>query len=104
MCSRIALLILIALSGCARFSTTQTDISYDDPESEMPTRTITTKVSVSTFFSAKSELAKLKVLQTEKTQSTGVGALGQESTETNLFNALGAGIGTALKVYTGKPL
>lgn len=93
--------IAICLTGCARFSTRQTDTSYD--EFGKPARTITTKVTAYTFFSARSDLAKFSATTTDKTQSSRVGSLSQESTETNLVNALGAGIGTALKVYTGKP-
>jgi len=96
----IAGLLLILCQGCARFSTTQTDTSYD--EQAKPARTITTKVSATTFFTAKSDLAKFKALQTDKTQSAAVGALGQESTDPKLIEAVGAGIGTALKVYTGE--
>lgn len=93
------ILLIILSSGCARFHTVQIDTSYDG-DTQKPARTITTKVSAWTCFSAKSELAKFAATQTDKTQSAKVGSLNQESTETNLFNALGAGIGTALKVYT----
>lgn len=99
----ILAIVVLGLFGCARFHTVQIDLSYDDPSSQNPTRTITTKVTAHTFFSAKSELAQFKALQTDKTQSAAVGVLNQSSTETNLINALGAGIGTAIKVYTGGP-
>ena len=97
----IFILIVLGLSGCARFRTVQTDVSYDNAKT--PTREITTKVTAYTFFTASSELTKFRATNTDKTQSASVGSLGQESTGTNLLNAISAGIGTALKVYTGTP-
>lgn len=94
-----ALFIIVLLSGCARFHTVQEDISYDT--TQKPSRTITTEVSAWTFFSASSDLAKFRASQTDKTQSASVGSLSQDSSETNFIHALGAGLGTALKVYTG---
>ena len=66
-------LILILLTGCARFHTVQSDTSYDNQGK--PTRTITTKVTALALFSANSELAKFRANQSDKTQSASVGSL-----------------------------
>jgi hypothetical protein len=97
----IASIICLVGAGCARFSTTQTDTSYDN--TQKPIRTITTKVTATTFFTSKSDLSKFSATNTDKTQTTKVGALGQESSDPKFIEAMGSGIGTALKVYTGKP-
>lgn len=97
----LCIVLLLVPIGCARFSTVQVDTSYDNAQT--PTRTITTKVTAFTLFSAKSELAKFSATTTDKTQSSRVGSLNQESTETNFIHALGVGLGTALKAYSGKP-
>ena len=68
---------LLLCCSCAHYSTTQSDTSY---EKGQPVRTITTKVSVNAFFSAKSELTKSKVLQTDKSQSSAVGSISVTAT------------------------
>jgi hypothetical protein len=73
--------LLISAAGCARFSTTQTDTSYDNQGK--PTRSVTTKAKASTFGTSKSSLANFKASQTDKTQSAAVGALTQEASGTN---------------------
>ncbi len=73
-----ALPLVIMLAGCAHFGTKQTDISYEKG-SLLPQRSITTKVSATTFLSAKSDLAKFRASQTDKTQSASVGALSQSA-------------------------
>lgn len=70
----------LCLTGCAQFTTTQTDVSY---EKGQPLRTITTKASATTVFESKSALANFKASQTDKTQSATVGSLNQESGGTN---------------------
>lgn len=81
----ISLLAFISLmTGCANFHTTQTDLSYD-PETKQE-RKIITKVSATTFLTAKSDLAKFKASQTDKTQSAAVGSLGQATDGTGLTN------------------
>lgn len=71
-------LTLLALTfvGCARFTTTQTDVS--------PERTVTTKATAWTFGTSKSALANFKASQTDKTQGASVGGLHQESNGSNL--------------------
>jgi len=85
-------LALLLLCGCAHYSTHQTDTSYGT--NGQPSRQISTKVSVTTFFDSQSEIVKSRVTQTDKTQSSSVGALNQEASGTNvigLINAVSAG-------------
>lgn len=77
-----------AIAGCARFTTTQTDVSYENGK---PTRTVTTRAQATTLFEAKSALANFKASQTDKTQSASVGALNQESTGSFTNAAVAAG-------------
>lgn len=73
------------LCGCANFGTTQIDRSY---EKGQLVREITTKVTASTFGTSKSELAKFKASQTDKTQGASVGNLGMETSGTNAVRVL----------------
>jgi hypothetical protein len=82
----IALFFCLALSGCARFSTVQTDTSYD--EHDKPTRSVTTRAKASTFFTSRSALANFKASQTDKTQGASVGSLTQESSGTNAVRVI----------------
>lgn len=72
-----AIAVLLLMTGCARFSTTQTDVSVDLGGTNT-TRTVTTKASAYTLFSAKSSLATWKANQTDKTQGASVGGLEQQ--------------------------
>lgn len=94
----ILLILPLLAFGCARFSTTQTDYSYDTKGT--PSRKITTKASATTFFDATSALAKFKASQTDKNQTATVGGLDQSVTSTNLsgiFEAVGRGVVQGLK-------
>jgi hypothetical protein len=82
-----AILLLLQLVGCARFSTTQTDLSYENGK---PARQITTRAKASTLFTARSALANFKASQTDKTQGASVGSLSQETSGTNAVAALSA--------------
>lgn len=82
------LLPLVLLLGCSHFSIKQTDISTLD-ENQNEVRTITTDVAGSTWFTSAQALTKLKVTQTDKTQSTGFDHLGQQGA-TNSLAALEA--------------
>jgi len=73
------------LTGCARFVTIQTDISYAEGK---PIRQITTRASAHTLFESKSSLAQFQASQTDKTQSAKVGSLNQESTNQALIELL----------------
>lgn len=86
---------LMALMGCARFSTTQIDFRDET------TTTITTKAASWTFFESKSTLAKWKALQSEKSQGAEVGGLAQSSSATtnlvDLIKAVTEGVVKGLK-------
>ena len=57
---------LVLAAGCARFSTTQQDQSYDDEGK--PIRAVSTRATASTFFAGRSALESWKSSQTDKTQ------------------------------------
>jgi uncharacterized protein YceK len=76
----LILILAVSLSGCATYTTRQTDIS--------PERTITTEVSVRTFWDSDSQLANSKATQTDKSQSAALGTLNQSSTSTNITEQL----------------
>lgn len=82
----LLLLSTALLTGCATYETTQIDKSITtDPKTLLSTtREVSTTVKARTFWDAKSELAKFRASQTDKTQSTSVGSLSSESTSTNV--------------------
>lgn len=84
------LVLCAASSGCARFTTTQTDLSYDPKGA--PQRTITTKASATTFAASKTALAKWKASQTDRTQGASVGQLDQAADATPLIDQLIRGV------------
>ena len=79
------LLLALLLTGCARFKTTQTDVSYEEGK---PSRAITTEASAITFAASKSALAQWKATQSDKTQGASVGSLEQESDASKLLDAV----------------
>lgn len=89
-----ALSLLLLLTGCATYTTTQRDVS--------PERTIETRVSVSTFWDSNSALANSKATQTDKSQSASLGSLTQETTSTNIVAEL-EGIVQILKLIRPTP-
>jgi len=99
----ISLFVALAAltTGCARFSTNQIERRYD-PDSGKLTAEISTRASSGTFFESKSTLAKWKAVQSEKSQSAEVGGLSQESSGTNVVNAL-TGIAEILKLVRPAP-
>jgi len=88
-------LAIVALSGCASFSTHQTDITTTAPDGT-ETRSITTRASGRTIAASKQALATWKATQTDNSQGASVGGLNQESDASNLTKALGEGIANAL--------
>lgn len=87
----IASMALLSVnSGCAYFGTVQTESRNDE------TTTITTRAKAYTLFSSKSDLARWKAVQSEKSQSAEVGGLSQQG-GTNIIGALNA-IAEILKV------
>jgi len=85
----LTITIVFSLNGCAYFNTVQTDISPNE-------RTITTKVTGYTLFSSTQNISKLKAIQTEKTQSVGTDAVGQQGA-TNVVEGLRV-VGEILKL------
>jgi hypothetical protein len=73
-------LIAVILTGCATYTTEQTDVS--------PERSITTKVRVRTFWDSESQLANSAATQTDKSQSAKLGTLNQTSSSTNVTEQL----------------
>jgi len=88
---KLLLIPLLALAGCASFSTTQEDLSYEEG-SQTPTRKITTRVKVATFWDSNSQLAQSKATQTDKTQSASLGSLNQTATSSNIVTLSGNAI------------
>lgn len=85
----------LSLVGCARFTTNQTDASYENGQI---VRQVTTKAQAVTVFEAKSALANFKASQTDKTQSASVGSLSQESAgATNAAAMAGQFLGELIK-------
>lgn len=81
------LLLVLAASGCARFSTKQTDSRYE--QGQLATA-VTTKATAWTFGTSKSALTNFKAKQSESSQSADVGSLEQSSSGTNVVAALQA--------------
>lgn len=73
----ISICAALALCGCARFTTKQTEVRNDTET------TITTKATAWTFFDSKSQLSNFEAKQSAATQSAKVGSLTQESQGTN---------------------
>lgn len=86
--------ILLILSGCASFTTIQTDERTNEKTGEKTK--ITTRAASWTFFDSKSTLAKWKATQSEKSQGAEVGGLAQETSGTNAVAVL-EGIEKVLK-------
>ena len=74
------LLTLALLTGCTQFRVTQTDESPDE-------RIIRTEIKATAWFTSAQNVAKLKALQTDKTQSFGSDIIGQQGA-TNAVQAL----------------
>lgn len=93
--------VVIYLTGCARFSTVQTDYSYapntnTTGAASAPVRKITTRVTAVTFLDSTSDLSKFKASQTDKTQGASVGSLSQGANSSNLVNVATAVVSAAI--------
>lgn len=75
-----AVLICSLLCGCTTFHVTQTDESPGE-------RTIRSDIRATAWFSSAQNVAKLKAIQTDKTQSFGADSVGQRGA-TNSIEAL----------------
>lgn len=84
--------LVLAVSGCARFSSTVTERTLLDGTVER-----VTDVNASTLMDSKSELTKLSTGQTDKSQKVSIGALTQESSGTNAVNLFEAVVGAAVR-------
>jgi hypothetical protein len=83
MKNTLAIIVIALLAvGCARFSTTQTEVRNGE------TTTITTKAQAWTFIQSKSSLANWKATQSEGNQGAEVGSLDQESDPTVMLDSL----------------
>ncbi len=86
----MAPLVMVAclVGGCARFSTTQKDLLYENGEVRQAK---TTHATSYTLFSSKSSLASWKAQQTDKTQGATVGDLNQQgaTNASAAFEAIG---------------
>lgn len=91
----LLLSLITILSGCAHFQTTQTDERIDAKTQEKTK--ITTQASSWTFFDSKSNLAKWKATQSEKSQGAEVGGLAQETTGTNATTIVSAVVEAAIR-------
>lgn len=67
----------LLLCSCASYTTTQEDVSFAGTNI---VRRVTTRVTIRTILDAHSELAKSSVTQTDKTQSSRIGAITQTAT------------------------
>src|SRR6266568_5790150 len=77
------LCLYLCLCGCAHFSSEQQDT--------LPDQTIrTTRVHITTFFDAHSDLAKLRASSTDKTQGLTISGLDQSASGTNAVEILRA--------------
>lgn len=74
---KFSALTLILLAGCASYTTTQEDVSLVGTNI---VRRVRTRVVIRTLLDAHSELAKSSVTQTDKTQSSRIGAILQTAT------------------------
>jgi len=73
--------LLLSVAGCSTFRCEQTERTPDGRE-------VTTTIRARTFFDARSDLAKLRTTQTDKTQGVSLGNLGQETSGTNAVELL----------------
>lgn len=96
------IILLLFLTSCARFSTTQTDRSYTDAKGN-EIREITTKATSTTFFESRSSLANFKATQTDHTQTAIVGSLNQDANATNLVKMAEAAAEGAVKAMFPNP-
>jgi len=75
MKTTLLLSALTLLTGCANFTTTQTDVS--------PERTITTTVKATALFTSSQIIEKLKATTTDKAQSVGTSGIDQQAVSAN---------------------
>jgi hypothetical protein len=69
-------LLLVLLSGCAHFSSRQTETAPDGTQR-------VTRVAVTTFMDGRSDVAKLRATTSDKTQGLTLGGLSESASSTN---------------------
>jgi hypothetical protein len=78
----LSLLPTLLLSGCAHYNIglhdLSTDTTYTADKTNTTTRTITTDIKGTAWFSSAQNINKLKGVQTDKTQSFGSDGIGQQ--------------------------
>lgn len=79
---KLLTLSCVLLAGCTTFHVVQTDESPNE-------RIIRSDIKATAWFSSSQNVAKLKALQTDKTQSFGTDSIGQQGA-TNSVEALKA--------------
>ncbi|HEU4340041.1 MAG TPA: hypothetical protein VFU31_00575 [Candidatus Binatia bacterium] len=95
--------ILLLLTGCAGFGTTQTDRSYD-PDTGKLIREVRTRAASRTFFESNSKLAIWEASQTDSSQRAKVGGLNQSASATNLVNLVEIGVDGVIRYFAPVPL
>jgi hypothetical protein len=101
----ITIAAAVILSGCARFTTRQTDESWTT-EDGGTYRIVVTHATTTCFFDSQSRLARFRAVQTEKSQSASVGDIESAASGTNavrVVEAVGKGVVEGLKVSAGIP-
>lgn len=81
--------VLLLCCGCSSFTTTQTDLSYEDDQGRT-IRLVQTRATARAVFEASAKLAAFKASQTDKTQTASVGSIEQQANSTNLTALLKA--------------
>jgi hypothetical protein len=85
--------VALGLCGCTVLKTTIIERGVDGSERE-------TQLRISTLWDSKSDLAKFKTTNTDKTQSLGIGTYSSESESTNivaLIQAVATGVAKGVR-------
>lgn len=82
--------VLLALLGCARFTSHQVKVDPDGSRTE-------SRQIISTFWDSKSSIAKLRASTTDKTQGLTVGSVDQESSSSNAVDLVERVVAAAVK-------
>ena len=80
---------IFCFTGCARFNSRMTRTDADGSVVE-------SRQSVTTFFDAKSDIAKLRASTTDKTQGLTVGSISEETSGTNAVSLIHAVVDAAV--------
>lgn len=91
---RALIVLCVAATGCAHFSSEQKDT--------LPDATVrTTRIRITTFFDAHNDVSKLRASTTDKTQGLSMAGLDQSASGTNAVDfaerIIGAAVRAAIK-------